>query len=160
MRANEFGQPIGFPVPNWTPRQRPPRTPMYGRFCRLELVDVDRHAAGLHAVNTDPSAWTYLSYGPFEPFTVYRLPFAVCRLPFTVHRSPFTVCRLPFAVAVLSDSIASGQHKDCFHIPARRRGKRSVSVRIRSFRLMCDADTARVGGNRCDQRQRDNRRLD
>ena len=33
---NQFGQPIGEPVPDWVSRPVPPRTPMERRFCRLE----------------------------------------------------------------------------------------------------------------------------
>jgi len=72
-RRNHLDQPIGFPLPDWSPRQRPPRTPMEGRFCRIEPLD-RRHAAGLFAANaedTEGRIWTYLPYGPFaslEPF--------------------------------------------------------------------------------------------
>lgn len=72
---NHLGQPIGFPVPGWTPRPRPPRTPAEGRFCRVEPVDPDRHAASLHEANhedTDGRIWTYLPYGPFETLGDYR----------------------------------------------------------------------------------------
>ena len=34
--VNEFGQPIGFPLPDWRPPPHPPREPMVGRYCRLE----------------------------------------------------------------------------------------------------------------------------
>jgi RimJ/RimL family protein N-acetyltransferase len=62
-RTNAFGQPIGFPVENWTERARPPRTPMVGRSCRLEPLDAERHAADLfeaYAVAPDERDWTYL----------------------------------------------------------------------------------------------------
>jgi RimJ/RimL family protein N-acetyltransferase len=42
---------------------------MFGRYCRLEPLDPDRHAAELHAIDiadNDPSSWTYMPYGPFE----------------------------------------------------------------------------------------------
>ena len=74
-RTNELGQPIGEPVPGWTPRERPPRTPMVGRWCRLELLDPARHAAQLHAANaTDGSGrmWTYLFTGPYASEEEYR----------------------------------------------------------------------------------------
>ena len=47
--ANELGQPIGFPLPNWTARPRPPRSAMEGRYCRVEPVDPARDAADLYA---------------------------------------------------------------------------------------------------------------
>jgi RimJ/RimL family protein N-acetyltransferase len=72
---NALGQPIGFPVPGWTARPRPPRTPMIGRHARVEPLDPDRHAADLHAANlTDKESriWTYLAYGPFAELEDYR----------------------------------------------------------------------------------------
>ena len=74
-RTNEFGQPIGEPVPDWSPRPRPSRDPMQGRFCRLEALDADRHAEALHAayaLDRDGRNWTYLPYGPFESAAAYR----------------------------------------------------------------------------------------
>jgi RimJ/RimL family protein N-acetyltransferase len=74
-RTNELGQPIGEPVPGWTPRERPPRTPMVGRWCRLEPLDPARHAAQLHAANvtdTDGRMWTYLFTGPYSSAEEYR----------------------------------------------------------------------------------------
>src|SRR5689334_6362987 len=71
---NAFGQPIGAPVPGWSPRPRPPRTAMEGRFCRIEPLDPDRHASDLFAANadaTDDRLWTYLPYGPFPSLGEY-----------------------------------------------------------------------------------------
>lgn len=71
---NPLGQPIGFPLPDWKPPPRPPREPMTGRYCRVEPIDPDRHAAELHEANgRDPSgrAWTYLFAGPFDSFDAY-----------------------------------------------------------------------------------------
>ena len=65
---NALGQPIGAPLPDWTERPRPPRTPMEGRFARLEPISVDRHLDELFsafAESTDGQIWTYLVYGPF-----------------------------------------------------------------------------------------------
>ena len=50
MRQNAFGQPIGGALPEWTPRETPPRTAMIGRTCRLEPLDIARHAADLYAI--------------------------------------------------------------------------------------------------------------
>jgi RimJ/RimL family protein N-acetyltransferase len=74
-RRNEFGQPIGFPVPDWTQRPRPPRTPVEGRFAAIEPIDPDRHAADLHAANAvdgEGRMWTYMAYGPFASAAEYR----------------------------------------------------------------------------------------
>ena len=67
QRVNELGQPIGFEVADWTPRPRPPREPMQGRFVRLEPLTAD-HAADLFdafSADTENRIWTYLPYGPF-----------------------------------------------------------------------------------------------
>jgi RimJ/RimL family protein N-acetyltransferase len=72
---NDLGQPIGFPVPNWTPREQPPRTPMEGRFARVEILDPERHAAELYDANAEDAEgriWTYLGYGPFADYAAYR----------------------------------------------------------------------------------------
>ncbi|HEV3386086.1 MAG TPA: GNAT family protein [Gemmata sp.] len=68
--TNQFGQPIGPPLPNWTPPPLPPREPMTGRFCRLEPLDPGKHSADLHAAYTagDGRSWTYLALGPFSTF--------------------------------------------------------------------------------------------
>lgn len=73
--VNSSMQPIGHPLPGWTPRARPPREPLIGRTCRVEPLDPDRHAADLHAANLADAAgrnWTYLSYGPFATLNDYR----------------------------------------------------------------------------------------
>ncbi len=71
---NEFGQPVGCPLPHWKPPPRPPREAMQGRYCRLEPLEVERHAEALFAANaeaTDARSWTYLSYGPFDTLASY-----------------------------------------------------------------------------------------
>jgi RimJ/RimL family protein N-acetyltransferase len=75
MRTNEHGEPIGDPVPGWAPRPAPPRTPMVGRFCRVEPVDVERHAAELYEANADDASgrnWTYLSTDRPPDLPAYR----------------------------------------------------------------------------------------
>jgi RimJ/RimL family protein N-acetyltransferase len=72
---NEHGQPIGFPVPNWKPRPQPPRTPMEGRFCRIEALEPERHAAELYdadSADKDGQSWTYMGYGPWSDYAAYR----------------------------------------------------------------------------------------
>lgn len=73
-RLNEFGQPIGFLVPNWTPRPRPPRTASSGRFAAIEPLS-EAHAADLHEANLldkEGRNWTYLAYGPFATLDEYK----------------------------------------------------------------------------------------
>jgi RimJ/RimL family protein N-acetyltransferase len=72
--TNSFGQPIGFAVPGWTTRARPPRTTMEGRYCRVVPLDVEEHARQLYRANCEDAEgrmWAYLAYGPFESFEDY-----------------------------------------------------------------------------------------
>lgn len=74
-RLNELGQPVGLPLAGWSPRPRPPRTEMTGRFCRIEPAAPDRHAAALHQASLadrEGRNWTYLPYGPFDSEAQYR----------------------------------------------------------------------------------------
>jgi RimJ/RimL family protein N-acetyltransferase len=73
--TNDLGQPLGAPLPGWTARPSPPRTPLEGRFCRVEPLDPDHHAEDLFAAYTaDPEGriWTYLPYGPFATLRDFR----------------------------------------------------------------------------------------
>ena len=72
---NEYGQPIGAPMPEWTARPRPSRAAMTGRYCRVEPVDVERDARALFdAYRSAPDGrdWTYIPVGPFSEFDAYR----------------------------------------------------------------------------------------
>ena len=63
MSTNAYGQPIGPSVTGWSVRARPSRASMVGRYCRLEPVDAERHAADLfdaYAGAPDDRDWTYL----------------------------------------------------------------------------------------------------
>lgn len=73
-QTNHLGQPIGFPLPGWTPPPRPPRERMAGRYCRVEPLEPERHAADLFAANsldTEGRMWTYLAVGPFATLDEY-----------------------------------------------------------------------------------------
>ena len=74
-RRNELGQPIGFPVPDWTQRPRPLRTVMEGRDVAVEPIDPERHAPDLFEANSADRVgrmWTYLPYGPYASLAEYR----------------------------------------------------------------------------------------
>jgi len=74
QRTNPLGQPIGEPLPGWSPRPRPARAVLEGRLCRLEPLDAQRHAAALHAAyaeDREGRLWTYLPYGPFASAAEY-----------------------------------------------------------------------------------------
>lgn len=73
-RRNAFEQPIGAPVPDWNGAAAPGRE-LTGRYCRLEPVNVERHAADLYdayASAADGRDWTYLAVGPFDSVAAYR----------------------------------------------------------------------------------------
>lgn len=68
-RTNSLGQPIGVALPDWKAVTPPPRSPMEGRFCRVEPIDIDRHAGDLYEAfrsDKEDRIWTYLPYGPFQ----------------------------------------------------------------------------------------------
>ncbi len=72
---NALGQPVGVPVPNWTPPARTSREPMVGRHCRVEPLEASRHATALfeaHQLDVDGRGWTYLPYGPFDSPVAYE----------------------------------------------------------------------------------------
>jgi RimJ/RimL family protein N-acetyltransferase len=72
--TNHLGQPVGRPVPGWAPPPPPPREQIEGRFCRVEPLDAERHAADLHAANSadaEGRMWTYMAYGPFSSLEAY-----------------------------------------------------------------------------------------
>lgn len=74
--ANEHGQPIGLPVPDWMPLARPQRVRIEGRYCRLEPLQPDLHAPDLFefaSVAGDRAGWTYMHYGPFANLTDLRV---------------------------------------------------------------------------------------
>lgn len=59
---------VGRALPDWTPRARPGRDVLSGRYCRLEPLDAERHTAALWAafeLDSAGTGWTYLPYGPF-----------------------------------------------------------------------------------------------
>jgi len=66
-RTNELGQPIGFAIPGWSAPPFPPHFTLAGRYCRLEPLEVSRHARDLWAAQADDatsSRWTYSYSGP------------------------------------------------------------------------------------------------
>src|SRR5689334_17262921 len=75
QETNALGQPVGPPVPGWTPPPAPAREPLAGRYCLMEPLDADHHAQSLFDANQldkDGRTWTYLAYGPFPTFESYR----------------------------------------------------------------------------------------
>ena len=67
-RTNDHGQPVGEPVPGWTPRKPPTPRLLEGRHCTLvALADADRSRLYDAVVaGAPPQLWTYMSGGPFS----------------------------------------------------------------------------------------------
>ena len=74
-QTNTLGQAVGALVPSWSPPPFPPYEAMEGRLCVIEPLVPDRDAAALYEANSldkEGKMWTYLPYGPFASFDLYR----------------------------------------------------------------------------------------
>jgi len=75
MPANHLDQPIGQDV-TWKGAQTLPRSDMDGRFCKIEPLNIDRHASDLYAAYSQDKTggiWTYMFVGPFESEADFRI---------------------------------------------------------------------------------------
>lgn len=75
IRMNQYEQPIGIAMPDWRGAQLPGDASLVGRYCRIERVDVQQHAAALYEAYCeapDWRDWTYLLAGPFDTFEAYQ----------------------------------------------------------------------------------------
>lgn len=74
VRLNEYGQPIGTEVIDWTPRELPNYSLMVGKYCQLEQLNIEKHANDLLAAYqtaTDGRDWTYLPAEPPQNYTIF-----------------------------------------------------------------------------------------
>ena len=71
MPLNEFGQPIGDALPDWTGRTAPDHGTLTGRYTTLCALDPSMHGDDLFAAFTDPAMWTYMPVGPFADRTAF-----------------------------------------------------------------------------------------
>jgi len=65
---NQYKQPVGQSMPEWSGRPRPERRAIEGRYCYLEALH-PRHARELYeayGVASDGRDWTYMVMGPFS----------------------------------------------------------------------------------------------
>jgi len=69
--VNDLDQPVDPVVAGWAVPPRPPLEAMEGRTCRVEPLDVERHAADLFAANDSVENWAYLPYGPYDHAEAY-----------------------------------------------------------------------------------------
>ena len=70
--TNELGQSIGEPVEGWKICEAPPEIQMEGKYCVIEILDVEKHAEDLFnsfAKDVKNYDWTYLHYGGFKSLT-------------------------------------------------------------------------------------------
>lgn len=75
MELNALSQPVGWQVSGWMPRPAPTVRVLEGTYCRLERLDLGRHAKDLFVANQRDvrgESWTYLPYGPFADLASYR----------------------------------------------------------------------------------------
>ncbi|HLB56432.1 MAG TPA: GNAT family protein [Coxiellaceae bacterium] len=64
---NKFNQTIGDIVPNWKSCEYPSKNKMTGKYCSLEILDIEKHASDLFdaiSFENKGESWTYLSSGP------------------------------------------------------------------------------------------------
>jgi len=75
QRKNQLGQPIGPPIPDWTPPRFPECETIEGQHSMLEPLNPEQHAQALFDAfgqDTDGRNWTYLPYGPFDSFDQFN----------------------------------------------------------------------------------------
>jgi RimJ/RimL family protein N-acetyltransferase len=75
VRRNAHGQPIGAPVPDWRGAAEPQRVTREGHWCRVEPLNVARHARELFAAQCEDHSgerWTYMFAGPFTEFAPFE----------------------------------------------------------------------------------------
>lgn len=71
MNDSNEERPLGRPVKNWSPRPRPPKEALTGRYVRLEPFDLARHSDGLFDAYADTN-WDYMFAGPYADAAVHR----------------------------------------------------------------------------------------
>ncbi|SCV05016.1 LANO_0G16644g1_1 [Lachancea nothofagi CBS 11611] len=75
VRINSYGQEIGDEVVQWKGSEAPKKVDLEGKYCKLEPLDVEKHAAALfdaYSKAPDDRMWTYLPIGPFKDYSDYR----------------------------------------------------------------------------------------
>jgi len=75
QHTNQYGQPVGQPLPDWQSRPLPQRQIFTGAACQLEPFNVDRHSDALceaWSLAEDERGWTYLPVGPFTGHKAWR----------------------------------------------------------------------------------------
>lgn len=68
LQLNNWGQPVGDSLSDWTPRSAPQRVRIQGRYAIVEPLVVSDHVNSLWEKfeSAPDELWTYLSVGPFS----------------------------------------------------------------------------------------------
>ena len=70
MTTNEYNQPIGEALPNFSLGEMPSIKVLEGVYCRLEHLSAEKHLDDLSEfyleANTNPADWTYLFLSPLK----------------------------------------------------------------------------------------------
>jgi RimJ/RimL family protein N-acetyltransferase len=64
-----MNETVGFDLPDWAPREMPPRTILTGQYCSVVPLDVKQHGDQLYSAlcqSEDDHNWIYLPYGPYQ----------------------------------------------------------------------------------------------
>lgn len=72
---NDCNQEVGSLVKDWQPRPWPEKATINGKYCRLEPLNSNKHAAQLFEAYKklgNDAIWTYIPVGPFDNFETYR----------------------------------------------------------------------------------------
>ena len=73
IRENEFGQPVGSALSDWSPPPLPARRGLWGTYCTVEPFEIGSHLPSLfEALSGIETDWTYLPQGPFESLGEFR----------------------------------------------------------------------------------------
>lgn len=72
-QLNQYGQPVGFALPDWQPLAAPPAIALHGRFCTLEPLDIAYSHALFAAFSSAPDDrdWTWL--GATQPASLAEM---------------------------------------------------------------------------------------
>lgn len=88
MRLNEFNQPIGDALPDFTPVELPQIKQLSGNFAMVEPVNVEKHldsAYEFYGPQSPKDQWTYLPINAFESkadFETYFTQMAASKDPY------------------------------------------------------------------------------
>lgn len=111
-RLNEFGQPIGDPVENWTEKEGAERVTLIGRYAELEPLRREHAPAILTSLGSHPDLWTYRKDEPPQTLDEAHalvdraragddIPFVVIRRDTSGRRGMLTLMRTDRANGVI-----------------------------------------------------------